>query len=171
MGNKAGKILKSEPYFLADENLRHAIESLFYAYRDFTGIADALLKEFGFGRAHHRVIYFVGSHPGIIVSELLEILKITKQSLSRVLKSLILEGFVLQRTNDIDRRRRHLFLTDKGKDLEHRLTKCQSKWIANAYWEAGPIAVKGFDAVLQGIINKEDRKRVKPSWTVPSAAE
>jgi DNA-binding MarR family transcriptional regulator len=83
---------------------------------------------------------------------------------------LILEGFVLQRTNDIDRRRRHLFLTEKGKDLEQRLTHCQSKWIANAYWEAGPAAVKGFEDVLQGIINKEDRKRIKPGWTAPSAA-
>jgi DNA-binding MarR family transcriptional regulator len=157
-----GCILWEVP-IMADKELRHAIESLFYAYRDFTGIADTLLKKFGFGRAHHRVIYFVGAHPGITVSELLDILKITKQSLSRVLSVLITEDYVLQRKNEADLRRRHLFLTEKGIDLEHQLTKCQSQWISSAYEEAGPIAVKGFEAVLRGIINREDQKYIKPS--------
>ena len=147
------------------------MESLFFAYRDFTSIADALLADFGFGRAHHRVIYFVGAHPGMTVSELLEILKITKQSLSRVLSLLIHQGFVLQRTDDADRRRRRLYLTTQGANLEHRLTQCQSQWIARAYREAGADAVEGFGAVLRGIINEEDRKRVAPGRTAPSAAE
>ena len=171
MADETGKNTRSEPFYLSDDELRRTIESLFFAYRDFTGIADALLTEFGFGRAHHRVIYFVGAHPGMAVSELLDILKITKQSLSRVLSSLISEGFVLQRTNNADRRRRHLYLTAKGIDLELRLTQCQSQWIANAYFEAGASAVKGFGDVLRSIINKKDRKRVKPGCTATSAAE
>ncbi len=162
---------KTDPNFLDDRELRRAMESLFFAYRDFTGIADALLADFGFGRAHHRVIYFVGAHPGMSVSELLEILKITKQSLSRVLSLLINEGFVLQRTDDADRRRRRLYLTARGANLEHRLTQCQSQWIAAAYREAGADAVEGFGAVLRGIINEEDRKRIAPRQTPPTAAE
>ena len=162
---------KTDANFLDDEELRRAMESLFFAYRDFTGIADDLLADFGFGRAHHRVIYFVGAHPGLSVSELLDILKITKQSLSRVLSLLINEGFVLQRTDDADRRRRRLYLTARGADLEHRLTKCQSQWIAAAYREAGAEAVEGFGAVLRGIINEEDRKRVAPEQTAAPAAE
>ena len=171
MADKGSKDLKSEPYFLAEEELRRAMGSLFFAYRDFTGIADSLLTEFGFGRAHHRVIYFIGTHPGMTVSELLDILKITKQSLSRVLRLLILEGFVLQRTNDVDLRRRYLYLTAKGLDLEHRLTQCQSQWIAKAYCHAGASAVKGFEAVLRGIINEKDRKRLDSGWTASSTAE
>ena len=93
---------------MAEEELRQAMELLFFAYRDFTGEADALLADFGFGRAHHRVIYFVGRHPGMAVSELLGILKITKRSLSRVLGQLIDDGFILQRTDAADRRRRQL---------------------------------------------------------------
>tara|TARA_B100000315_G_scaffold96765_1_gene88945 strand:- start:4 stop:522 length:519 start_codon:yes stop_codon:yes gene_type:complete len=162
---------KTDSHYLNDGELRRAMESLFFAYRDFTGIADALLADYGFGRAHHRVIYFVGAHPGMTVSELLEILKITKQSLSRVLSLLINEGFVLQRTDDADRRRRRLYLTARGADLEHRLTQCQSQWIAAAYREAGADAVKGFGAVLRGIINEEDRKRVAPGRAASPAAE
>jgi DNA-binding MarR family transcriptional regulator len=162
---------KTDANFLDDGELRRAMELLFFAYRDFTGIADDLLADFGFGRAHHRVIYFVGAHPGLSVSELLDILKITKQSLSRVLSLLINEGFVLQRTDDADRRRRRLYLTARGADLEHRLTKCQSQWIAAAYREAGAEAVEGFGAVLRGIINEEDRKRVAPEQTAAPAAE
>ena len=160
-------------YYPEDGELRQAMELLFFAYRDFTGEADTLLADFGFGRAHHRVIYFVGSHPGMTVSELLGILKITKQSLSRVLSQLISEGFILQRTDDTDRRRRRLYLTAQGGDLERRLTERQSRWIAAAYREAGAQAVEGFRAVLRGIINEEDRKRVTPPerHSDPSAAE
>jgi DNA-binding MarR family transcriptional regulator len=161
----------TEAHFLEAAELRRAMELLFFAYRDFTGKADDLLADFGFGRAHHRVIYFVGAHPGMAVSELLEILKITKQSLSRVLSQLIAEGFIAQRTDDADRRRRRLYLTAQGTDLEGRLTERQSRWIASAYREAGAQAVEGFRAVLRGIINEEDRKRVAPERTAPPAAE
>ncbi|HIC29999.1 MAG TPA: MarR family transcriptional regulator [Rhodospirillales bacterium] len=145
---------------MAEEELRQAMELLFFAYRDFTGEADALLADFGFGRAHHRVIYFVGRHPGMAVSELLGILKITKQSLSRVLGQLIDDGFILQRTDAADLRRRHLYLTTKGADLERRLSERQSHRIMRAYQDAGADAVQGFRAVLRAIINEEDRARV-----------
>jgi len=145
---------------MVEEELRQAMELLFFAYRDFTGEADALLADFGFGRAHHRVIYFVGRHPGMAVSELLGILKITKQSLSRVLGQLIDDGFILQRTDAADLRRRHLYLTTKGTDLERRLSERQSQRIMRAYQDAGADAVQGFRAVLRAIINEEDRARV-----------
>ena len=160
---------RTDPIHLREAELRQAMEQLFFAYRDFTGEADALLADFGFGRAHHRVIYFVGSHPGITVSELLRILKITKQSLSRVLGQLIADGFISQRTDAIDRRRRRMFLTSKGDDLERLLTDRQSQRISNAYREAGAGAVEGFRAVLRSIINEEDRQRV--AAPDPGAAE
>ncbi len=151
---------KANPLFLREEELRQAMELLFYAYRDFTAEPDALLAAYGFGRAHHRVVYFVGRHPGITISQLLAILKITKQSLSRVLGQLIREGFVVQRADDADRRRRRLFLTDKGSELERKLTELQGRRIARAYRGAGAEAVAGFRNVLRGIINQEDRRRV-----------
>ena len=150
----------ANPLFLRDEELRQAIELLFYAYRDFTGEPDAILNKYGFGRAHHRVIYFVGRNPGITVSQLLRILKITKQSLSRVLSQLVREEFVAQRTDSDDRRRRMLYLMPKGEELERLLTERQSRRIARAYREAGAEAVEGFRTVLRGIINEEDRRRV-----------
>ncbi len=159
----------ADPLLQSDAGLRQAMELLFFAYRDFTGEADALLADFGFGRAHHRVIYFVGGHPGMTVSELLNILKITKQSLSRVLGQLIKDGFIHQRTDDTDRRRRRLYLTAKGAELERRLTERQSRRIAGAYRRAGAGAIEGFRAVLRGIINEEDRPRV--ARADPPAAE
>ena len=145
------------PLFLRDEDLRQGIELLFFAYRDMTARSDAMLAKQNFGRAHHRAIYFVGLHPGIKVSELLEILGITKQSLSRVLGQLIDEGFIEQRKDHADRRRRPLFLSANGAELEHLLTECQCRRIAGAYRAAGGAAVAGFRAVLGGIINVEDR--------------
>jgi DNA-binding MarR family transcriptional regulator len=151
---------RANPLFLRDEDLREAIELLFFAYRDFTGEADVVLETYGFGRAHHRIIYFVGANPGISVGELLAILKITKQSLSRVLSQLVEEGFVDQETDPGDRRRRRLYLTDKGRALENELTQRQSRHIAEAYRNAGADSVAGFRTVLRGLINAEDRSRV-----------
>lgn len=146
--------------FLREEELRQGIELLFFAYRDFTAEPDEMLAEYGFGRAHHRVIYFVGRHAGLSVSELLAILKITKQSLSRVLSQLVEQGFIVQRTGETDRRRRLLELTDKGIELERRLSENQRQRIARAYREAGAAAVEGFRRVMVGIISDEDdRKR------------
>jgi len=145
--------------YLSDEELRQALELLFFAYRDFTGEPDAILADDGFGRAHHRVIYFVKRNPGITVNLLLGILKITKQSLSRVLGQLVREGYVNQETDAGDRRRRILALTEKGEALERRLTDCQSARIGRAYKAAGAQAVAGFKAVLTQIINADDRAR------------
>ena len=150
---------RANPLFLREEKLRQAMELLFFAYRDFTGEANTVLIEYGFGHAHHRVIYFVGRNPGITVSQLLGILKITKQSLSRVLGQLIDDGYVVKESDRGDRRRRLLSLTAKGAELWTQLTTRQSNRIARAYREAGADAVEGFCTVLRGIINKEDRGR------------
>lgn len=149
----------ANPLFLREEELRQGIEMLFFAYRDFTAEPDRILAEFDFGRAHHRVIYFVGRNPGLAVSELLDILQITKQSLSRVLGQLVREGFVEQRHGTEDRRRRHLHLTAQGYELERRLTEAQSARFARAYRAAGAEAVEGFRTVMQGLINERDRSR------------
>ena len=133
----------ANPLFLREEELRLGIELLFYAYRDFTAEPDAILAKYRFGRAHHRVIYFVGRNPGITVSELLGILRITKQSLSRVLGHLVREAFITQRRGTRDRRQRLLFLTGKGVALERQLTATQRARIARAYREAGAQAVEG----------------------------
>lgn len=144
----------------ADEALlRRPIELLFFAYRDFTGVADRALAAIGFGRAHHRAVYFVGRAPGITVGELLDILRITKQSLAPVLRELIAEGYVVQRADAVDRRRRRLFLTEKGSALERDLTRRQSRLIARAFAAAGTDARAGFEVVLLGLVEAGDRKR------------
>jgi DNA-binding MarR family transcriptional regulator len=120
-----------------DEPAFDLIELLFFAYRDFVGDADEVLAKFGFGRAHHRVLHFVGRNPGIKVAELLDILKITKQSLGRVLKQLIDEGYVEQKEGATDRRQRLLFVTPKGEALASRLASLQSARIERALDEAG----------------------------------
>jgi DNA-binding MarR family transcriptional regulator len=141
------------------EDLRQAIELLFFAYRDFTAEPDAILAAYGFGRAHHRVIYFVGRHPGITVSQLLDILQITKQSLARVLRQLVDEGFIEQRQDLGDGRRRLLHLLEAGQQLEIQLTTRQAMRIAAAYQGAGADGSKNFKDVLRGMINKKDRDR------------
>jgi len=145
--------------FLREEDLRQGMEMLFFAYREFTAEADGVLSEIGFGRAHHRVIYFVGRHRGITVSQLLALLRITKQSLSRVLSELIREGYIAQITGAQDRRQRLLELTEKGQELEHRLSKIQQRRVAQAYRQAGAEAVDGFRRVLLGIMRDDDRVR------------
>jgi DNA-binding MarR family transcriptional regulator len=153
---------QANPLFLREDELRQGIELLFYAYRDFTAQADTVLEAYGFGRAHHRVIYFVGRNPGMPVSALLDILKITKQSLSRVLGQLLRRGFVQQRPGP-DRRQRLLELTAQGAELERRLTEDQRALVARAYRAAGAEAVEGFRKVLFGMINEDDRAKVARS--------
>jgi|SRR5579864_466130 DNA-binding MarR family transcriptional regulator len=150
------------PSFLREDEVRQGIELLFYAYRDFTAEPDAMLARYGFGRAHHRVIYFVGRHPDMSVSELLGILRITKQSLSRVLGQLVRQGFIMQRTGRSDRRQRLLELTAKGVELERQLSENQRQRIARAFAEAGPQAVEGFRKVMLNIMSSEiDRARFR----------
>ncbi len=143
-----------------EPELRRAMELLFYAYRDFTGEADALLARDGLGRAHHRVLYFVGAHPGLPVGELLDILKVTKQSLARVLGRLLREGYVRQETGAADRRQRRLFLTPRGAALETRIAAVQCARIQRACDAAGPDAARGFRRVLRQLIGPDDRPRV-----------
>ncbi len=150
----------ANPLFLREEDLRQGIELLFYAYRDFISEPDAILAKLRLGRAHHRVIYFVGRNPGMTVSELLAVLKITKQSLSRVLRQLVDEGFVDQQPGPRDRRQRLLTLTGKGRELEQHLTENQRARVARAYREAGAEAVEGFRKVMLGIMSSPaDRDR------------
>ncbi len=146
--------------FLSEEEVRQAIELLFFAYRDFTAEPDAILTRYGFGRAHHRVVHFVGRRPHITVGELLTILKITKQSLNRVLGQLVRQGFIVQHHGSQDRRQRLLELTGKGHELERQLSEPQRDRVGAAYRKAGAQAVDGFRKVLLGIIaSADDRHR------------
>ena len=145
-----------------EDDLREGIELLFYAYRDFTAEPDAMLAKYGFGRAHHRVIYFVGRHPQMSVSELLGILRITKQSLARVLGQLVRQGFIVQQTGKSDRRQRLLQLTPTGVELERALSENQRNRVARAYSESGAHAVEGFCKVMLGIMSSDlDRRRFR----------
>ena len=155
--------------FLREEELRRGIEMMFFSYRDFTSEADAILAEQDMGRAHHRAIYFIGRHPGITVSDLLGILNITKQSLSRVLSGLMKNGFVRQKIGVTDRRQRLLYLTESGVELEARLTTLQGRRFAAAYREAGAEAVDGFQQVLRGLMDQDTLDQMKPQ--VPPVAD
>ena len=144
------------PLFLRDEELLKGMELLFYAYQDFTQDPDKVLSDFSFGRAHHRVIHFVAQNPGVSVAQLLIILRITKQSLSRVLKQLICREIIIQKKGMSDRRQRLLYLTETGQDLFKKLSELQKKRIARAYREAGAEAVEGYLRVLKGLITQGD---------------
>ena len=135
--------------FLREEVLRNSIEQLFFAYRDFTSEADAILAERNMGRAHHRVIYFIGRNANITVTDLLAILNITKQSLSRVLSRLVEDGYINAKQGDDDKRQRLLSLTDTGIALEHELTTVQMSRFSRAYKKAGVESVDGFLRVLE----------------------
>jgi DNA-binding MarR family transcriptional regulator len=148
-----------EARHLTDEEVRQGIELLFFAYRDFTAEPDAILTRYGFGRAHHRVVHFVGRRPQMTVGDLLTILKITKQSLNRVLGQLVRQGFIVQHRGVQDRRQRLLELTEKGRDLERQLSAPQRTRVASAYRRAGAGAVDGFRKVLLGIIASPDDRR------------
>jgi len=150
----------ADPRLPPEEAVREGIELLFFAYRDFTAEPDAILVQYGFGRAHHRVVHFVGWHPQMTVGELLGILRITKQSLNRVLGQLVRQGFIIQHRGAQDRRQRLLELTDSGRELERRLSAPQRARVAGAYRKAGGQAVEGFRKVLLGIIaGDEDPRR------------
>ncbi len=150
----------AEPQMPREEAVWEAIELLFFAYRDFTAEPDAILEQYGFGRAHHRVVHFVGRHPQMTVGELLVILRITKQSLNRVLGQLIRQGFIVQHRGVEDRRQRLLELTESGGELARRLSEPQRARVGAACRKAGPQAVEGFRKVLLGIIAAEaDRRR------------
>jgi len=136
------------------------IELLFFAYRDFVGDPDQVLDRLGFGRAHHRVLHFVNRNPGMKVAELLDILKITKQSLGRVLKQLIDDGYVVQKEGADDRRQRLLFTSPAGEALAMKLALLQTARIGRVLDELGPEARETARRFLAGMIGAEDRDRV-----------
>ena len=141
--------------FLTDEQLRKGIEAMFFAYRGFTADPDRILHEQGLGRAHHRALHFIHRMPGTTVNNLLSLLGVTKQSLNRVLRTLIAEGLVLSTVGERDRRERHLRLTDAGEALEARLSKVQGDRMRAAYKAAGPAAVAGFRQVLEAMMDDQ----------------
>ena len=136
------------------------IELLFFAYRDFISDPDEVLATFGFGRAHHRVLHFVNRNPGITVAELLDILRITKQSLGRVLKQLIDQGYVMQKEGEHDRRQRLLYVTPAGEALAMRLAGLQTARITRALAELGPGAHEAARRFLIAMLNAEGRDDV-----------
>ena len=143
-----------------NEPIWDIIELLFFAYRDFVTEADDVLAKFGFGRAHHRVLHFVNRNPGMKVAELLDILKITKQSLGRVLKQLVDQGYVIQKEGASDRRQRLLYVTSKGESLAMKLAGLQTARIAQALAELGPNAHEAARRFLTTIIDPDNRDGV-----------
>jgi len=136
------------------------IELLFFAYRDFTGDADEVLVKLNFGRAHHRVLHFVNRQPGLKVAELLDILKITKQSLGRVLKQLLDEGYIVQKTGNNDRRQRLLYATAKGEALVGKLAGLQTKRIDRALEQIAPAEAETVRRFLCAMIDRDDPDKV-----------
>lgn len=136
------------------------IELLFFAYRDFVGDADEVLHKLGFGRAHHRVLHFVTRHPGMKVADLLDILNITKQSLGRVLKQLVDQGYVVQKEGAQDRRQRLLYTTPKGEALSLQLAALQTERINRAFDEIGPGAHEAACRFLTAMIDDDIRDGV-----------
>ena len=147
--------------YLREEEMRLAQDLMFFAYRDFTGAADAVLEELGLGRAHHRVMHFVRRTPGLPVGELLGILRITKQSLARVLTDLVERDLVAQSTGQRDRRQRLLSLTPAGAALERRLFERQRDRLMAAYRDAGGSSVEGFRRVMLAIMDPSARTVVE----------
>ncbi len=145
--------------FLTDEQLRKGIEAMYFAYRGFTSDPDRILATKEYGRAHHRAIHFIHRSPGTTVTNLLAILGVTKQSLNRVLRSLIDDGLVESRVGRQDKRERHLHLTPQGAALERELSDAQRDRMRAAYRAAGPVAVAGFRQVLEAMMDEDMRRQ------------
>ena len=155
--SKAEPHVDSPPAAAPEEAMRAAQDLMFFAYRDFTNAADVILVELGLGRAHHRAMHFIGRNPGLTVSDLLGVLRITKQSLARVLSDLMERGYVMQSPGQSDRRQRLLSLTAAGAALERRLFESQRTRLAPAFQAAGEQARDGFTRVLRGIMDETAR--------------
>ncbi|WP_323765917.1 MarR family winged helix-turn-helix transcriptional regulator [Marinovum sp.] len=147
--------------YLTDEQLRQGIEAMFFAYRGFTADPDRILDELSYGRAHHRAVHFINCAPGTTVNNLLSILGVTKQSLNRVLRTLIADGLVESRVGRLDKRERHLYLTEEGKALEAQLSDAQRARMRAAYRKAGPEAVAGFRQVLEAMMDADMRRNYR----------
>ncbi len=147
--------------YLTDEQLRQGIEAMYFAYRGFTADPDRILESMAYGRAHHRAIHFINRAPGTTVTNLLDILGVTKQSLNRVLRTLIEDGLVQSQVGKSDRRERNLFLTDAGVDLERQLSDSQRARMRSAFRDAGPDAVAGFRRVLESMMEGEMKRQYR----------
>ena len=147
--------------FLTDDQLRKGIEAMFFAYRGFTADPDKILENYAYGRAHRRAIHFIGRSPGTTVNNLLDILAVTKQSLNRVLRTLVDDGLVESRIGRQDKRERNLYLTEKGRALEQDLSEAQRKRMRAAYSAAGLEAVTGFRRVLEEIMDPQMRNLLR----------
>jgi DNA-binding MarR family transcriptional regulator len=145
--------------FLTDDQLRKGIEAMFFAYRGFTADPDRILAEKGYGRAHHRALHFINRAPGTTVNNLLTILGVTKQSLNRVLRTLVEDGLVEAKVGNKDKRERHLRLTEAGETLERALSEAQRGRMRAAFRAAGPEAVAGFRTVLEQMMDPECRRQ------------
>ncbi len=145
--------------FLTDDQIRKGIEAMFFAYRGFTADPDKILSDYAYGRAHHRAVHFINRSPGLTVNALLDILGVTKQSLNRVLRTLIDDGLVDSRVGRRDKRERNLYLTDAGKAFEMELSTAQRERVRTAYRIAGPEAVAGFRQVLEAMMDPEMRRQ------------
>lgn len=148
------------PLFLREEDLRRGMELLFYAQRDLEAECDALLARRGLVRIHHRVLRFLRRYPRMAVGDLLGMVKVTKQTLSRVLAELVRDGLVDQQPAARDRRRKLLALTAKGEALESELFELQRRRLARAFRLAGAESVEGFRRVLTGVIDEAERRRL-----------
>ena len=146
------------------------IELLFFAYRDFVSDADHELEAFGFGRAHHRVLHFVHRYPGLKVADLLDVLRITKQSLGRVLKQLLDEGYIVQKTGNNDRRQRLLFATPRGEALVGKLAGLQTDRINRALRDIGPAGADTVRQFLRAMIDQDDPDKVLEAILRPRSA-
>ena len=144
--------------FLTDAQLRQGVELMFFAYRDMIADADRLLADRGYGRAHHRCLHFVWRRPGLSVTELLDILRVTKQSLNRVLRQLVEDGLIRSTVGHTDRRRRSLELTEEGEILVRALSAAQNERMRRVFREVGPDAVAAFKSVLAGMIDDDRRE-------------
>jgi DNA-binding MarR family transcriptional regulator len=145
---------------LAERPAYELIELFFFAYRDFVSDPDRILDEYGFGRAHHRVLHFVDRNPGLTIAELLDILRITKQSLNRVLKELLEKDFIESRMGTSDRRQRLLFATVRGHDLAIKLARLQTRRILRALAELDPEGKEAVSRYLLRLIDPDDRDHV-----------
>ena len=146
------------PLFLNEVEIRKIIELLFFSYRDFTEGPDKILEKINFGRAHHRVIYFVGKQKNLTIKELLSILKITKQSLSRVLNQLVKEKYIILSVGD-DKRTKKLILSKKGQELEKNLSEIQIKRIRKVLLNFNEIDINGFKKILYEMVNDTNKKK------------
>jgi DNA-binding MarR family transcriptional regulator len=150
------------PLYLRDEELKQGLDLLFFAMQNLWAQGPPQLNDAGLGRAHARALHFIERHPGLTVADLLSLLKITKQSLNRVLNDLLEAGYVERRPSPSDRRMRQLRLTHKGEALAKAQWDLQRPYLAHAFREAGPEAVMGFRRVLAGLAPEERRKRAAP---------